>query len=552
MAARSASCPAGAGRRDRLRVHDLVDRGRHVAQRDAGPNDGWLVVLVASSASLARRWTRLVDRRPRGRRGRARLRDDGRRRSSRGPGARGVGRVRPAARDRRQAVVGAVGAVGHPSWPDCRRDRGACHEVVPPSGVTTTHGIRKEHRRIRLRRRSRARRQQRVEDALDALACVREQPCSSVAEAAGTSISTPGADTGATGGGVANAFRHQTDDERRDEDARPCRRRSGRCGVGDARSTAAPQPRWIPPLRVHVTVNPTRRLQLPPCVSSPNEWGCTGDPCEPAGGDRGPTGATSRRAFERNGGVNPDRRCARHRRRVMPGGGRRASRVATRPRSRTRPRAEARTPGWRRWRRRARTLAGASTGAERARSGANDERGCPTRARTSTGDTAKPSLRGRLAVRPQALAETRRRGEASRRPQPVGDGRASLRVSPPRAPAAERRISSEARESVSGGCSRRGAAASTPCRARPRPRSRRSRRTSRARCAACRPRRRRARWPSRRSPTRTITALRSGLGAPPVAGDADEQEDHQRARAADRRDRGEVDEVRDDEHDRGT
>ena len=45
-------------------------------------------------------------------------------------------------------------------------------------------------------------------------------------------------------------------------------------------------------------------------------------------------------------------------------------------------------------------------------------------------------------------------------------------------------------------------------------------------------------------------ASRSGVGAASVAGDADEQEDEQRAGAADRGDRREVDGVGDDEHDR--
>ena len=47
------------------------------------------------------------------------------------------------------------------------------------------------------------------------------------------------------------------------------------------------------------------------------------------------------------------------------------------------------------------------------------------------------------------------------------------------------------------------------------------------------------------------TAFAPGLRAQPVAGDADEQEDHERAGAPDGRDRREVDGVRDDEHDRG-
>ena len=43
----------------------------------------------------------------------------------------------------------------------------------------------------------------------------------------------------------------------------------------------------------------------------------------------------------------------------------------------------------------------------------------------------------------------------------------------------------------------------------------------------------------------------AGLGAPAVAGERDEHEDRERDGAADRRDRGQVDEVGHDEHERG-
>ena len=42
---------------------------------------------------------------------------------------------------------------------------------------------------------------------------------------------------------------------------------------------------------------------------------------------------------------------------------------------------------------------------------------------------------------------------------------------------------------------------------------------------------------------------RARIRAPPVGGDADEEEDHERAGAPDRGDRGEIDEIADHEHD---
>ena len=85
---------------------------------------------------------------------------------------------------------------------------------------------------------------------------------------------------------------------------------------------------------------------------------------------------------------------------------------------------------------------------------------------------------------------------------------------------------------------------SRPSRGRPREASsRRWRRTSRERCEACRPRRIRARR-GRRHPDQDDGGSRPGLRPPPVAREPDEQEDDERAGAADRRDRGEVDEVR--------
>ena len=50
-------------------------------------------------------------------------------------------------------------------------------------------------------------------------------------------------------------------------------------------------------------------------------------------------------------------------------------------------------------------------------------------------------------------------------------------------------------------------------------------------------------------PASTIASVRARVPAPPVGGDADEEEDHERARAPHRRDRGEVDEVAHHEHD---
>ena len=55
----------------------------------------------------------------------------------------------------------------------------------------------------------------------------------------------------------------------------------------------------------------------------------------------------------------------------------------------------------------------------------------------------------------------------------------------------------------------------------------------------------------RRDPCEHDHGVRARVRAPAVGGDADEEEDHERAGASHRRDRGEVDEVADDEHDRG-